>query len=101
MFNLKALLKIIFVFSLAAAISACSEERASDETGVHEDAYDITAGRAKVARIEMNVDTSFLTGEERQVINLLNRVGDLMSEIYLRQVSEGSVDSKYGCAKVS
>ena len=90
MINPKALLKIIFVFSLAAAISACSEERASDETGVHEDAYDIAAGRAKIARIEMNVDTSFLTGEERQVINLLNRVGDLMSEIYLRQVYEGN-----------
>ncbi|MEE8295292.1 MAG: hypothetical protein V3R64_06235 [Sphingomonadales bacterium] len=49
--------------------------------------YDMAASRASVARINMEVDTSFLTEEERQVINRLNMVGNLMSEIYLRQVS--------------
>ncbi len=43
--------------------------------------------RDQFARIEMNPDTSFLSDEERQVINLLNEAGDLMSAIYLRQIS--------------
>ncbi|MEM9013778.1 MAG: hypothetical protein AAGB02_01605 [Pseudomonadota bacterium] len=44
--------------------------------------------RAQFAAIDMNPDVAFLSDEERQVINLLNDVGDLMSEIYLRQRSE-------------
>ncbi|QNN67809.1 hypothetical protein H9L13_02440 [Sphingomonas lutea] len=39
----------------------------------------------KLARIEMNPDTSFLTAEEREVVNLLIQAADLMSEIYKRQ----------------
>lgn len=50
-------------------------------------ASSLAASRAKIARIEMAPDVSFLTAEERQVVNLLIQVGDLMSEIYLRQVS--------------
>ncbi len=95
MFNLKALLSIVFAFSFAAAISACSEETPSDETPSVDDiaealAYNLEESRAKIAHIEMNVDTSFLIEEERQVINRLNLVGDLMSEIYLRQVYENN-----------
>ncbi len=45
-----------------------------------------TDGLERLARIAMEADTSFLSAEERQVVNLLNRAGDLMSEIYLRQV---------------
>jgi hypothetical protein len=44
-----------------------------------------THGLDKLARIDMAVDTSFLTPEERRVVNLLNRAGTLMSAIYLRQ----------------
>ncbi|NNU17706.1 hypothetical protein HK107_15345 [Parvularcula sp. ZS-1/3] len=44
--------------------------------------------RSQFARIEMTPDTSFLTDEERQVVNLLNEAGNLMSAIYLRQLSE-------------
>ncbi|MGE0408639.1 MAG: hypothetical protein AB7P23_05165 [Amphiplicatus sp.] len=44
--------------------------------------------RAQFATVEMRPDASFLTEEERGVIALLNQVGDLMSEIYLRQRSE-------------
>jgi hypothetical protein len=40
----------------------------------------------RLARVEMNADTSFLTAEEREVVNLLNQAADLMSQIYLRQV---------------
>ncbi len=48
----------------------------------------LAASRAKIARIEMTPDVSFLSAEEKQVVNLLIEAGDLMSEIYLRQVSE-------------
>ncbi|MEQ8935998.1 MAG: hypothetical protein RIE56_09440 [Amphiplicatus sp.] len=44
--------------------------------------------RAQFARIDMAPDVSFLTDEERRVVNLLNEAGALMSEIYLRQISE-------------
>ncbi|MDO9490327.1 MAG: hypothetical protein Q7J32_18290 [Sphingomonadaceae bacterium] len=47
----------------------------------------IEASRAKIARIEMAPNVSFLSTEDRQVVNLLIQAGDLMSEIYLRQVS--------------
>ncbi len=50
--------------------------------------YSLEASRAKIARIEMHPDTGFLKPEERQVVNLLNQAANLMSEIYLRQVSE-------------
>ena len=59
----------------------------NEAAGDQEADYDMAASRASVARINMEVDTSFLSEEERQVINRLNKVGDLMSEIYLRQVS--------------
>ncbi|WP_425409640.1 dipeptidyl-peptidase 3 family protein [Hyphococcus sp.] len=52
------------------------------------DMNDLEQMRAQFAVIDMNPDTSFLTDEERAVINKLNQVGELMSEIYLRQRSE-------------
>lgn len=50
-----------------------------------EPAYDLAAQKAKLATIEMDVDTGFLSQEEREVVNLLIKASDLMSEIYLRQ----------------
>lgn len=47
-----------------------------------------TGGLDKLATIEMRPDTSFLTAEERQVVNLLNQAGNLMSAIYQRQLFE-------------
>ena len=41
----------------------------------------------KLARVEMQADTSYLTDEERQVVNLLIQAADLLNPIYLRQVS--------------
>lgn len=46
-------------------------------------------GLAKLARIEMATDTSFLNAEEREVVNLLNQAALLMSEIYKRQTTPG------------
>lgn len=62
----------------------------NDEETEGEGGYDLAASRASVAQINMEVDTSFLSEEERQVINRLNMVGNLMSEIYLRQASENN-----------
>lgn len=42
---------------------------------------------AKLAEVRMNPDTSYLTAEEREVVNLLIQAADLMQPIYLRQVS--------------
>jgi hypothetical protein len=50
-----------------------------------EPAYDLAASRAKIAKIEMRPDTSYLSAEERQVVNLLIQAANKMSEIYLRQ----------------
>ncbi|MCJ2183416.1 hypothetical protein MTR62_12055 [Novosphingobium sp. 1949] len=47
--------------------------------------YDMAAQKAKLATIDMEVDTAFLSPEERQVVNLLIQASDLLSEVYLRQ----------------
>lgn len=86
----------LVVFAIAAVINfTVLDDEFSWDTYFGEEAhqeadYDMAASRASVARINMKVDTSFLSEEERQVINRLNMVGDLMSEIYLRQVSENN-----------
>lgn len=51
----------------------------------------LEAMRAQFAVIEMRPDLSFLTAEEKEVINLLNEAGDIMSGIYLRQISEENI----------
>ena len=45
------------------------------------------SGLTKLARIEMTTDTSYLSAEEREVVNLLIQASDLMSEIYKRQTT--------------
>ena len=47
--------------------------------------YDLAAQMAKLATVRMDVETGFLSQEEREVVNLLIKASDLMSEIYLRQ----------------
>lgn len=60
--------------------------------------YDLAAARAKIARIRMEPDISFLSEEDRAVVNLLIEAGDLMSEIYLRQVHEDNPALRAGIA---
>ncbi len=89
--------------SVLALAAACAQENAGEASApqatsapeTEEENAAMTANsdhlnakRAQFAVVEMNPDTSFLTDEERAVINKLNQVGDLMSEIYLRQRSE-------------
>ena len=54
-------------------------------------AYPLAEQRAKIAPITITPDVSFLSAEERQVVNLLNEAANLMSQIYIRQVSEQSL----------
>jgi hypothetical protein len=44
-------------------------------------------GLSKLARMPMNPDTSFLSAEEREVVNILIQAANLMSEIYKRQTT--------------
>ncbi|WP_375205405.1 dipeptidyl-peptidase 3 family protein [Hyphococcus sp.] len=93
----------VSALALAAACSnegtSSSESAAPADTGLEGEApadggemaaskEKLKTMRAQFAVVDMDADTSFLTEEERQVINKLNQVGVLMSEIYLRQRSE-------------
>ncbi len=53
----------------------------------HAEAYDLQAQWDKIARIDMNPDTGFLSDEERRVVNLLIKASDLLDQVYLRQRS--------------
>ncbi len=59
---------------------------------------DLESIRAQFAIIEMTPDTSFLSSEEARVVNLLNQAAKLMSEIYLRQISEETPAVRAGIA---
>jgi hypothetical protein len=76
--------RLILAAVLAAAACSAPADNASVPASGAE--YDLAASRAQIAPIPMNVDTSFLTAEERQVVNYLIQASDLMSQIYLRQV---------------
>ena len=80
------------VSPLALAATACTTMPLADpatatvERPAPQDGdYDMLASRAKIADVTMTPDTSYLTGEERQVVKKLIEASALMSEIYLRQ----------------
>ncbi|WP_159981866.1 MULTISPECIES: hypothetical protein [unclassified Novosphingobium] len=88
-------LKRLSTAALLLASAACTQvpvevasapvapaERAAVEA---EPDYDLAVQKDKLATIPMQVDTTFLSSEERDVVNLLIKASDLMSEIYLRQ----------------
>ena len=60
--------------------------------------YDLAGQYAKLARIDMAPDTSFLNQEQRDVVNLLIQASDLMSDIYLRQRSPANPDIRAAIA---
>ena len=69
-------------------ITAACRVQQGDNTSATTQAGGVeTDGLAKLAPIEMKVDTSYLSAEERQVVNLLNQAALLMSEIYKRQAT--------------
>ena len=67
-------------FVTVAACNVASNQSQNTEAGGEQ-----AGATEKLARIDMNPDTSFLNAEEREVVNLLIQAGDLMSEIYKRQ----------------
>src|SRR5687768_17332135 len=69
-------------------LGACEvSQRSGDGGATNEATAAETDGLAKLARVDMAVDTSFLNAEEREVVNLLMQASALMSEIYKRQAT--------------
>jgi hypothetical protein len=87
----------IAILPLLLATAACSQSTPPMDPigpGVQQPAWDpgpqpvvanLDERLSKIARIDMNPETSFLTDEERQVVNLLIKASDLLDEVYLRQ----------------
>jgi len=74
------------ILSLAACEMA---SRPANETAENGSAPAEADGLAKLGRVEMKPDASYLGQEEREVVNLLIQAADLMSEIYKRQNTPG------------
>jgi hypothetical protein len=77
----RALIALCLATAPLALLAACSP--ATEQAG--EGGYDMAASRASIAEVEMAPDTSYLTDEERQVVNLLIEASGYMDQIYLRQ----------------
>ena len=73
--------------ALILSTVACQAEKAGDQSASSQAEGAAADGLAKLAPVEMKVDTSYLSAEERQVVNLLNQAALLMSEIYKRQAT--------------
>src|SRR5688572_24855118 len=69
-------------FTTSPADNSAANGAAPAETAPAE-----TDGLAKLATVQMSPDTSYLTAEEREVVDLLNQAANLMGEIYKRQTS--------------
>jgi hypothetical protein len=82
----------VSIAALLLATAACAGTTAQPQpappaAAADAQAYDLAASRAKIARVAMQPDTSFLNAEEREVVNLLIQAAELMNPIYLRQRS--------------
>jgi hypothetical protein len=80
-------LTLAALLATAACAQPMAEAPPATTAAAHADAYDMAASRAKIARISMNPNTSFLNAEERKVVNLLIQAAELMNPIYMRQRS--------------
>ena len=70
------------------SLAACEVATTGNQAVTNQPAEGAEAdGLAKLASVNMDVDTSYLTAEEREVVNLLNQAANLMSEIYKRQAT--------------
>ncbi|MEE9271904.1 MAG: hypothetical protein V3U57_01335 [Robiginitomaculum sp.] len=85
----------LFLISVASAalLLGCSETKTPSVTvseKVHT-GYDLQAQYDKIAKIDLtDTDTSFLTNEEKKVVNLLIEAAGYMDKIYLRQVAQNN-----------
>ena len=90
--NARVMTKIRWLAAASAfailSVAACDVTTTGNQTTNNQPAEGAEAnGLAKLARIEMHPDTSFLNQEEREVVNLLIQAANLMSEIYKRQAT--------------
>ena len=70
-------------------LAACEMSKSPEGNASAQGEATEASGLSKLARIEMTTDTSYLSAEEREVVNLLIQASDLMSEIYKRQATPG------------
>ena len=77
----------LIVVPAVLALAACTQAAVQTPLAVTQpaDGYDLSAQRAKLAEVRIAPDTSFLSAEERDVVNLLIEASALMTEIYQRQ----------------
>ena len=82
----RAILPLLFASAACAPVANDAPVMSADAPpAAASDGYDLQAQYAKLAVIEMAPDTSYLTAEERDVVNLLIQASGYMDEIYLRQ----------------
>jgi hypothetical protein len=97
----KALLPALLLATAAAACTSAETSPPASAGAQTPATGELAARRAKIARIEMAPDTSFLNAEEREVVNLLIQAADLMNPIYLRQLSVGNPGVRAAIARSS
>jgi len=86
----KQLLAAGAAFSILSLAACEMASRPANQSSENESTAGAEAdGLAKLGRVEMKPDTSYLGQEEREVVNLLIQAADLMSEIYKRQNTPG------------
>ena len=71
----------------ALSLAACQAATTNQQNDASQSGSAEQRAADKLAQVDMRADTSYLTGEERQVVNLLIQAADLMNPVYLRQVS--------------
>ena len=82
----RAILPLLFASAACTPVANDAPVMSTDAPpAAASDGYDLQAQYAKLAVIEMAPDTSYLTAEERDVVNLLIQASGYMDEIYLRQ----------------
>src|SRR3546814_14173140 len=77
--------RLPLLLATAACATMAPEQPVEAAAASAEPAYDLRAQMGKLAVVEMAPDTSYLSAEERQVVNLLIEASGYMSEIYKRQ----------------
>jgi len=90
---LAAAASALMISTAACQVASTPKKNGGEATSSEQGAAD------RLARVDMQVDTSYLSGEERQVVNLLIQAADLMNPIYLRQVSADNVRLREEIAK--
>ena len=73
------------LLATAAACSPSAETANNSATAQAPSDLPQPSADSTLARVEMRPDVSFLSDEERQVVNLLNQAANLMTQIYARQ----------------